>query len=183
MNDSDQLLVERCLAGETTAFDTLVERYRDRVFSLAFRILGDPSWAEDLTQEAFLRAYTRLALYDPRQSFATWLLCLTARLCLNARRDSNTERQQMERALKAMPPPMTVEEHLYAREQQRTLQRLMMRLPLHQRTALLLYYTEQMPIREVAQTLGVPEGTVKTWLYRAREQLRRWIKEELGDAL
>ncbi len=181
MNESDNALVARCLAGDTSAFDQLVERYRDRVFSLAFRILGEPSWAEDLMQEAFLRAYTRLALYDPRQSFATWLLCLTARLCLNARRDRNTEHQQMMSALKAMPQPPTLEEHLYAREQQRTLQRLMMRLPVNQRTALLLYYTEQLPLKEVAQTLGVPEGTVKTWLYRAREQLRQWISEELGD--
>lgn len=177
---NDEQLVLRCLEGDNTAFDVLVERYRDRVFSLALRILGDATWAEDLTQEAFLRAYTRLALYDPSQPFSTWLLCLTARLCLNARRDRQVEQERMERAFKAMPPPPTLEECLYERERHRTLQRLLMRLPKNQRVALLLYYYEQMPLQTVAQTLQVPEGTVKTWLYRGRENLRRWLEEELG---
>ncbi len=177
---SDAELVNQCLQGDTTAFDQLVERYRDRVFSLAFRILGEADWAQDLMQESFLRAYTRLALYDPSQSFATWLLCLTARLCLNARRNRNTEQQKMERALKAMPPSLTWEEQLYERERQRTLQRLILRLPPNQRTALLLHYYEELPLQQVAQALDVPVGTVKTWLYRARESLRQWMEEELG---
>jgi RNA polymerase sigma-70 factor (ECF subfamily) len=177
---SDEWLVMRCLEGDQSAFDRLMERYRDRVFSLAFRMLGDASWAEDLTQEAFLRAYTRLGLYDPSQPFATWLLCLTARLCLNALRDRRVEHERLERVAKAMPPVPTIEEQIYERERRRTLQRLLMRLPSEQRAALLLHYTEGLPIKEVAQQLGVPVGTVKTWLHRGREQLRRWIEEELG---
>jgi predicted RNA polymerase sigma factor len=66
----DATLVERCLQGDSGAFDALVARYRDRVFSLAFRMLGEASAAEDAMQEAFLRAYTRLPLYDPAQPFA-----------------------------------------------------------------------------------------------------------------
>ncbi|MFQ3610808.1 MAG: sigma-70 family RNA polymerase sigma factor [Fimbriimonadales bacterium] len=177
---SDAELVSLCLQGDTTAFDQIVERYRDRVFSLAFRILGEADWAADLMQEAFLRAYTRLALYNPSQSFATWILCLTARLCLNARRNRRTEQQRMERALKAMPATLTLEEQLYERERHRTLQRLILRLPIQQRTAILLYYYEELPLQQVAETLNVPVGTVKTWLYRARESLRQWMEEELG---
>jgi len=176
----DATLVERCLRGDTGAFDALVARYRDRVFSLAFRILGEASAAEDAMQEAFLRAYTRLPLYDPTQPFATWLLCLTARVCLNARRDHATEQRYMEQAAKAAPPAPTLEERLYAREQRRTVQRLLMRLPAPQRAAMLLYYYEELPIAEVARALNAPEGTVKTWLYRGRESLRRWLEEELG---
>ncbi|MCS6923907.1 MAG: sigma-70 family RNA polymerase sigma factor [Fimbriimonadales bacterium] len=176
----DAALVERCLRGDTGAFDTLVERYRDRVFSLAFRLLGEAGAAEDAMQEAFLRAYTRLPLYDPAQPFSTWLLCLTARVCLNARRDRATEWRYLEQAAKAMPPAPTLEERLYEREQRRTLQRLLMRLPAPQRAAMLLYYYEELPIGEVARALEVPEGTVKTWLYRGRESLRRWLEEERG---
>lgn len=174
----DGQLVERCLRGDANAFDALVERYRDRVFSLAFRILGEARAAEDATQEAWLRAYTRLPLYDPAQPFATWLLCLTARVCLNARRDQRTEQRYLEQAAKAHPLAPTLEERLYEREQRRTLQRLLMRLPKEQRTAVLLYYYEGLPVAEVARTLDAPEGTVKTWLYRARESLRRWLEEE-----
>jgi RNA polymerase sigma-70 factor (ECF subfamily) len=176
----DATLVEQCLRGDTGAFDALVARYRDRVFSLAFRILGEASAAEDAMQEAFLRAYTRLPLYDPTQPFATWLLCLTARVCLNARRERATEQRYMEQAAKAAPPAPTLEERLYAREQRRTVQRLLMRLPAPQRAAMLLYYYEELPIAEVARALNAPEGTVKTWLYRGRESLRRWLEEELG---
>jgi RNA polymerase sigma-70 factor (ECF subfamily) len=176
----DATLVERCLQGDAGAFDTLVARYRDRVFSLAFRMLGEASAAEDAMQEAFLRAYTRLPLYDPAQSFATWLLCLTARVCLNARRDRATEQRYLEQAAKAAPPAPTLEERLYAREQRRTVQRLLMRLPAPQRAAMLLYYYEELPVADVARALNAPEGTVKTWLYRGRETLRRWLEEELG---
>ena len=177
---SDETLVAQCLQGDTGAFDTLVERYRDRVFSLAFRMLGDACAAEDAMQEAFLRAYTRLPLYDPAQSFSTWLMCLTARVCLNARRDRAAELRCLEQAAKSMPPTPTLEEHLYEREQRRTLQRLLMRLPAPQRAAVLLYYYEELPVAEVARALEVPVGTVKTWLYRGRENLRRWLEEELG---
>ncbi len=176
----DATLVERCLQGDTGAFDALVARYRDRVFSLAFRMLGEASAAEDAMQEAFLRAYTRLPLYDPAQPFSTWLLCLTARVCLNARRNRATEQRHLERAAKAAPPPPTLEERLYEREQRRTLQRLLLRLPAPQRAAILLYYYEELPVAEVARVLNAPEGTVKTWLYRGRESLRRWLEEELG---
>lgn len=176
----DTTLVEQSLRGDTRAFDTLVERYRDRVFSLAFRILGETSAAEDAMQESFLRAYTRLPLYDPAQPFSTWLLCLTARVCLNARRNRATEQRHLEQAAKAMPSAPTIEERLYEREQRRTLQRLLMRLPAPQRAAMLLYYYEELPVAEVACALEVPEGTVKTWLYRGRESLRRWLEEELG---
>ncbi|MCX7992620.1 MAG: sigma-70 family RNA polymerase sigma factor [Fimbriimonadales bacterium] len=176
----DATLVAQCLRGDTRAFDALVERYRDRVFSLAFRILGEASAAEDAMQESFLRAYTRLPLYDPAQPFSTWLLCLTARVCLNARRDRATELRYLEQAAKAMPPVATLEERLYEREQRRTLQRLLMRLPAPQRAAMLMYYYEELPIAEVARALEVPEGTIKTWLYRGRESLRRWLEEELA---
>lgn len=176
----DATLVERSLRGDTRAFDALVERYRDRVFSLAFRILGEASAAEDAMQESFLRAYTRLPLYDPTQPFSTWLLCLTARVCLNMQRHRATEQRHLEQAAKAMPPAPTLEERLYEREQRRTLQRLLMRLPAPQRAAMLLYYYEELPVATVAQALGVAEGTVKTWLYRGRESLRRWLEEELG---
>jgi RNA polymerase sigma-70 factor (ECF subfamily) len=177
----DATLVERCLQGDAAAFDALVARYRDRVFSLAFRMLGEASAAEDAMQEAFLRAYTRLPLYDPAQPFATWLLCLTARVCLNARRDRATEQRYHGASRQSRPAHApTLEERLYAREQRRTVQRLLMRLPAPQRAAMLLYYYEELPIAEVARALNTPEGTVKTWLYRGRESLRRWLEEELG---
>lgn len=173
----DEGLVHRCLAGDSAAFDEIVRRYRDRVFSLAFRMLGEAMWAEDLTQEAFLRAYTRLVLYDPSRPFGTWLLNLMARLCLNALRDHRTQARYLE-GKGWHPVPESVEEQLYERERNRTLQRLLLRLPPDQRAVTLLRYYEGYEVKEIAEAMDVPIGTVKTWLFRARESLRQWLKEE-----
>ncbi|MDM7460297.1 MAG: RNA polymerase sigma factor [bacterium] len=168
---SNATLVAQRLQGDTGALDTLVARCRDRVLSLAFRMLGDACAAEDARQEAFLRVYTRLPLYDPAQSFSTWLMCLTARVCLNARRDWAAELRCLEQAAKSMPPTPTLEEYLYEREPRRTLQRLLMRLPAPQRAAVLLYSYEERPVAEVARALEGPVGTVRTWLYRRCKNL------------
>lgn len=176
---TDRDLVEQSIRGSEEAFNVLVERYRDRVFSLAFRLLGEPVWAEDLVQEAFLRAYTRLSLYDSSRSFATWLLNLTARLCLNALRDHRTQAKYIEQAAKGWnPEPFTLEERLYERERNRTLHRLLQRLPNEQRAAVLLHYYEGYEVKEVAEALGAPVGTIKTWLFRGRASLREWLKQE-----
>lgn len=176
---TDQDLVGQSLRGSEEAFNELIERYRDRVFSLAFRMLGESAWAEDLVQDAFLRAYTRLSLYDLNRSFATWLLNLTARLCLNALRDHRTQAKYIEQAAKGWNPELpTLEERLYERERNRTLHRLLQRLPAEQRAAVLLHYYEGYDVKQVAEALGSPTGTIKTWLYRGRESLREWLKQE-----
>jgi RNA polymerase sigma-70 factor (ECF subfamily) len=175
---TDRDLVRQTLQGSEEAFNGLVERYRDRVFSLAFRMLGERAWAEDLVQEAFLRAYTRLSLYDLNRSFATWLLNLTARLCLNALRDYHTQAKYLGQAAKEWnPEALSLEERLYERERNRTLHRLLQQLPAEQRAAVLLHYYEGYDVKQVAEALGSPVGTIKTWLYRGRESLREWLKQ------
>ena len=76
--------VDAAVAGDTRAFDRLVERYQKPVFSLAFRMLGNRDEAEDAAQEAFLKAYRALGSYDRRRSFSTWLLSITAHHCIDS---------------------------------------------------------------------------------------------------
>ncbi len=184
MNDEE--LVRRCLAGDTTAFDELVRRYRNRVYSIALNLSRDRELAEDLTQEAFLRAFQRLTLFDTcKGSFSTWLITLTTRLCFNALRKQQSEKQwQMEvdwemeaeeERLEAETP--NPEEQWWAEERRLVLRRLLAALPPMQRAALILRYGEEMSIEEIAQVLQVPVGTVKAWLFRGRETLRRKLKE------
>jgi RNA polymerase sigma-70 factor (ECF subfamily) len=90
----DAALVRRCLEGDKRAFDELVQRYRDRIYGMALHLLGDKDLAEDIAQEAFLRAFQRLTLFDPNKgSFSTWLTTLTTRLCLNALKRRGVEQQ------------------------------------------------------------------------------------------
>ncbi len=182
MDDAE--LVRRCLNGDRAAFDELVRRHRDRVYSIAFHLLGDHDWAEDLAQDAFLRAFQRLALFDSRKgSFAVWLATLTTRLCLNALKKRRGELQWQadegeegfaDEVAEVAPTP---EEAWWEEERRIILRRLLMGLPPLQRAALLLRYGEEMGIDEIARTLQVPVGTVKAWLFRGRETLRRKLKE------
>jgi len=177
-------LVQRCLQGDYQAFDELVARYRERTYSLAVHLLADREWAEDMVQEVFLRAFQRLALFDPNKgTFASWLMTMTTRLCLNAlkKRNAETHRQMAweEEATEfewweEVPTP---EEIWWATQQRLFVRRLLMTLPPPQRAALLLRYGEGMSLQEVAQALQVPVGTVKAWLFRGRETLRRKLKE------
>lgn len=83
MDDAE--LVRRCLENDKGTFDKLVKKYRDRVYGMTLHLSGDKDWAEDIAQETFLRAFQKLALFDPnRGSFSNRLMILTVRLCLNA---------------------------------------------------------------------------------------------------
>ncbi len=177
-------LVRRCLEGENWAFDELVRRYRDRVYGMAFHLLGDRDLAEDLAQEAFLRAFERLTMFDPSKgSFSTWLMTLTTRLCLNALKKRTSEQQWISEQLDdsfelaEASENLTPEEEWWAMERRAFVRRVLSTLHPMQRAVLLLRYGEEMSIHEIAQTLQVPVGTVKAWLFRGREALRRKLKE------
>lgn len=183
MDDAE--LVRRCLDGDTKAFDLLVHRYRERVYGLALQMLGNADWAEDLAQEAFLRAFSRLTLFDPKRgSFSAWLMTMTIRLCLNALKGHAVQGQHLtlldeadEEEIpmdEAFPNP---EEIFWAQERRAFVRQLLAAMPPMQRAALLLRYGEEMSVQEVAETLKVPVGTVKAWLFRGRESLRRKFKE------
>ncbi|GBC98756.1 ECF RNA polymerase sigma factor SigW [bacterium HR17] len=181
MDDAE--LVRRCLNGDNAAFDELVRRYRDRVYGLALHLLGDPDWAEDVAQDAFLRAFTRLALFDPqRGAFATWLMTITTRLCLNAleRRSAVTfvplEEEADEDTAEPVPTLPDPESEWWARERRRWVQQALSQLPPNQRAALLLRYAEGLSVAEIAEALNASVGTVKAWLFRGRETLRRQLK-------
>jgi RNA polymerase sigma-70 factor (ECF subfamily) len=178
----DDELVRCCLNGCGWAFDELVKRYRDRVYGVALHLLGDRDLAEDLAQEAFLRAFQKLELFDSTKgSFSVWLVALTTRLCLNALKRRNLERrlfagQEDAEAIEPSDNTCSFEEWL-AMERREVIRNLLLSLPPMQRAALLLRYGEDMSIHDIAQVLRVPVGTVKVWLFRGRETLRRRLKE------
>ncbi|MCS7265856.1 MAG: sigma-70 family RNA polymerase sigma factor [Armatimonadetes bacterium] len=177
-------LVRRCLEGESWAFDELVRRYRDRVYGMALHLLGDRDLAEDLAQEAFLRAYQKLTMFDPNKgSFSNWLMTLTTRLCLNALKKRTYEQQwileQTDETYELIETSdhLTPEEEWQAAERRALVRQILSTLQPIQRAVLLLRYGEEMSIQEIAQILQVPVGTVKAWLFRSREALRRKLKE------
>jgi RNA polymerase sigma-70 factor (ECF subfamily) len=171
--------VERARAGDTAAFRELVERHRDRAFGLALRILRSRADAEEVAQDAFVRAWRALPRFRGDARFGTWLYRIVARkafdraAALKGRRGRETRLEDvgdLAESAGQSPPPG---------DQERKLESLMGRLSEAQRAAVTLFYYEDRSVQEVARILAMPENTVKTHLSRARAALREaWRREE-----
>ena len=163
--------------GEGEAFNRLVELYQGRLFGLVLMMVRDPFEAEEVTQDAFVRAFTRLHLYDENRPFYPWLATIAVRL-------SQTWLRQRARVSARETTPLRPEivdrniggnplSELIADEGGRQLWRMVAALPSGERTAVFMYYQQEMKIIEIARALGVTPGTVKTLLFRARRRLRK----------
>ena len=169
-------IVQRVRAGDVDAFGQIVKGYERRVFALAVMILRNREGADDVTQDAFVRAFERLDLYDVRRPFYPWLATITMRLSRNwlARHSPGARREtpiQPESSAYASAAPAALDV-LVAEDEGRHLWRLVERLPLGERTAVVLHYRQELSVSEVASVIGVTAGTVKTLLFRARQHLR-----------
>jgi RNA polymerase sigma-70 factor (ECF subfamily) len=173
--DADRAAVLAARAGDTEAFGALIARHERRLFGLAWMVVRDRGGAEDLTQDAFVRAFTKLDLFDARRPFYPWLATIAVRLAQNwlsrraRRRDLEGPAVMPELDSASASDPLC---DLIADEGSRRLWRSVASLPPGERTAVLLFYRQDMKVGEIAEALGVTAGTVKTWLFRARRKLR-----------
>lgn len=178
----DGLLVERVRDGDIYALGELYERYQSQVYRTATAITHDERMAEDILQEVFLRVNRYADSFDQSQPFEPWLYRITVNLCYTwtnrAKRWVYTFQDTIER-LKA-PSRRDPEKVTESREQRAILRRAIDGLPGSHRVVVVLYYLEGLSVNEVAYALGVPEGTVKSRLYYAREKLRKAITEQEG---
>jgi RNA polymerase sigma-70 factor (ECF subfamily) len=174
--------IARARGGDAQAYRCLVERYSDRAYGLAFRMLGSAPEAEEVTQDAFVRAWRALPRFRGDSSFSTWLHRIVVRRALD-RSAILKARRAREGPLEELGPaePIAPESGDPAGREEISsrLTRLLGLLSEAQRAVVMLYYYEDRSVEEVASVLGIPEGTVKTHLHRARGLLRAgWLKEE-----
>ena len=165
--DDDRLVVDRCLGGDTEAFRTLVERYQRVLFTVAVRMLGDADLAADASQDAFVRAYRKLQTYDSRHKFFSWLYRILVNECLNVRR-SRRLLEPLAAGLEAGDDPQRAAEQAELRA---TVRAALGHLTQPYREVVVLRHYAGMSYVEMAEALGVPEKTVKSRLYSARQQL------------
>lgn len=172
----DQTLVAQTLAGRPDAFGTLVERYDRAVYHLAYRTLRDQEEARDAAQEAFFKAYRSLRTFKPGAKFSTWLFAITYHACCDrlSRRKRYSNEELPDRADTAAGP----ETEAIANDEALRLRKAISALPEKYRTVITLYHLQGRQYEEIAQVLAVPIGTVKTHLFRAKEQLRRILNQE-----
>ncbi len=170
-------MVERCLGGDNEAFSGLVELYQDRIYSFALRLLGGEAAAEEAAQETFVKAFRALPSYNKSQPFAPWIFRIAHNACMDALRAGGRSVSMDEEDFPDIPDGApAVDDTVGEALDEERIEALLASLPPLYSEALLLQYREDLGPAEIARVLGVPEGTVKARLFRARAM----IKEKLA---
>jgi RNA polymerase sigma-70 factor (ECF subfamily) len=184
LDSAEAALLGQAQAGSLFAFEEIVRRYQRRVYAVAFRIVRRHDVADDVTQEAFIRAHQALSSFDLARPFGPWICRIGANLAINhvrspiAREEPLPEGHAETPAVEPGPETGVLE-----REGQELLQRALDALPGEQRAVFVLRVHEELSYREIADTLGLSMGTVMSRLSRAREKLREGLAPYLGTAL
>ncbi len=184
--DEEQRLIARAQQGDVQAYEALVKQYQEVAFRAAYLITHDEHEAADAAQDGFLRAYHALRSFDLGRPFRPWLLRIVTNLALNRvlslqRRASMTERYARQTLVDNRP--VSIDGHVVKREQRRRLLGAVERLPRDQQVLIGLRYLLELPESEVAATLKIPLGTVKSRLHRTLARLRTIIQTDYPDLM
>ena len=183
--DSDHSLIAECCAGNKQAFDGLVRRHNNSVATLAVRLLGDQSEAQDVTQDTFLLAYERIEAFRGDAKFSTWLYRICHNLCLSRLKKKKTDpiNDAGEEALPeelAAPRSRLPDQVLIRKERQNLLTQALAHMTQEFREVLVLHHTH-LSYDEIAELLGLPVGTVRSRLHRGREEIKEHLRPYLQD--
>lgn len=182
---ADEELVALARSGNHQAFEELVERHKQKAYRIAFDFARDREEAKDLSQEAFLRAYTHLGTFDGRSGFYTWFYRILVNVCLDYKRRAKRNfaeefTEAVENQLEpsqVSPSPAAPDQHVLAGQLSNKVSMALDALPPRQKTAFILKNNQGLSIREIAEMMETAEGTVKVHLHRAVTALRRSLAE------
>jgi RNA polymerase sigma-70 factor (ECF subfamily) len=174
-------LIEQCLSGDQEAWETIVRQHWRKVFNVAYKFVGKHDEAEDLTQDIFLKIFRALGTFDRRANFQTWIISISRNLCIDHYRSVRKERQTIAREVDTgeLQPASTERGPYHAAEHQDLrglLRQALQTLPTTLRTAVVLRDLQELSYQEIADRLGLPEGTVKSRINRGRIELARQLK-------
>ena len=191
MKNSDVQLIHRTLDGDDTAFAGLVEKYQKQVHALVWRKIGDFHFAEEITQDTFLRAHRQLRTLKKPQRFASWLYVIASNLCRTWLRNKDIRTQLQENIDNTVNERATYSEYIVAENNRTTVEaqrdvvkKLLAKLGESERTVVTLHYLGEMSCTEIGAFLGVSTNTVKSRLRRAQQRLRKeetMIREALDN--
>jgi RNA polymerase sigma-70 factor (ECF subfamily) len=186
LSDVDVML--RVKTGDESAFAYLVQKYRRPIVGFMYRLCHNPSTAEELAQEVFLRVYRSRTTYEPSAKFTTWLYRIATNLAVNHARDNRHERpentvrldepdQETGTTPDLADESLSAEEQILQRERLAAIRSKVNALPERQRVAVIMHKYQQMDYREIARVLKLSESATKSLLFRAYETLREQLKE------
>ena len=184
-------LIKRSKAGDVKSFEQLISSHQKRIFNIAYRMLGNLEDANDVTQEALVKAYYGIKNFKGKSSFSTWLYTIVNNACIDfIRKNRKTDMIYLDREYETGDGTYKVQlgddentpEELFEKKEVRKLvQESIGELSCDHRKIIILRDIEHFSYKEIAQILGCPEGTVKSRISRAREGLKTIIKEKLKD--
>ena len=170
-HSTDEAIVARVLAGDHAAFEAIVRRWQSPLINLAWRFCRDRARAEEMAQEAFLRAWRNLAQFRGDAAFSTWLFSLATNLYRTELRRIPATMLSLDEIAEP-PDPGIAGSALEDSSRDESLRRAVLALPPKYRDAILLFYFHEQDVPAAARTLRIPEGTIKARLFRGRELLR-----------
>lgn len=182
--ETDELLLHKIIQGDNSSFGTLVERYQHQIFNMALRMSGHREDARDITQETFIKAFNYLSSFRYESGFKTWLYRIASNTCLDyMRRRSRDSTRRIERPPEEGYDPLEQipdikpgpEESAIRRERRDAVRKALERLPESYRLPLVLQHYQGLSYREIAAALNIPEKTVATRLYRAKNLMKDFL--------
>ncbi len=181
----DYGLVQKALSGDEKAFARLLSRYKDTIYFMLLKMLNNRSDAEDLTLEAFGKAFKNLHQYSPTYAFSTWLFKIASNNCIDFLRkkkgiiislESDSEKGEISETLRLKSKELDPEEKLIRKQKAILLHKVVRRLKPHYQSLVELRYFNELSYEEIAKELNLPLGTVKAQLFRARQMLFKLIE-------
>ena len=185
MKRDDAALVKKAKAGDGKAYDELILLYKDAVYSIIYRMVHNQQEAEDLSQEAFIKAYNSINSFNEEYAFSTWLFKIATNNCIDFFRKRKLKTYSMDQTVKYKDEEFqqeyaddepTVDYELVASEKSAMIRKAIYELPEKYRTAILLRHHEERSYEDIAQILKLPLGTVKARIFRAREMLKKSLQ-------
>lgn len=177
--------IKQVIKGDQDAFGEIVEIYKNSVYQLCFRMLGNRHEAEDMAQEAFIRAYVNIHTFNQDLKFSTWLFRIATNLCIDRIRkkkpdyylDAEVAGKEGLTMYSQIPDKTPLPENeVESLELHETIQKEILKLPEKYRSAIVLKYIEELSLNEISEILDLPLGTVKTRIHRGREALRQQLQ-------
>jgi RNA polymerase sigma factor (sigma-70 family) len=184
----DSRLIQTALTGDDRAYKKLMKKYHDAIYSFIYRMIREKEQVEDLTQEAFIKAFGSLANFNEEYAFSTWLYKIATNNCIDYIRKRKLQLYSIDKPIQSKESEYSFELPDYSSEADRELisgQRTRLlneaidRLPEKYRTVILLRHTEEKSYEEIAKMLKLPIGTVKAHIFRAREILYKSLRDKI----
>lgn len=186
----DSTFIHQALAGDQNAFSRLREKYHDAIYNLIYRMIREKEEVEDLTQEAFIKAFGSLSTFNDEYAFSTWLYKIATNNCIDYIRRKKLQTFSIDKPIESKEsdfrfelPDTTYEadRDLIDRQRKKLLEEAINSLPLKYRQVIVMRHQEEREYQEIADLLKLPLGTVKAHIFRAREMLYKYLRDKLRN--